>query len=127
MILKAGISPAKKLYAHLSEEGMDGGREVVEPENFPLLTPMLVMGFESFKKQGRLLRSDEAQVQELLVHFAASAGHKAVFISHRWWRTDVGHPDYTEGEKANLKFHTVVHGVELLIDKRGLDRCVVGC
>ena len=82
---------------------------------------MLVMGFETFKKQGRILRSDEAQVQELLEHFAASAGHIAVFISHRWCQA--GHPDYMEGEKAHLKFRTVIHGVELLIDEHGLDRC----
>jgi hypothetical protein len=58
-------------------------------------------------------------VQELLEHFA-SAGHIAIFISHRWWRTDVGHPDYTEGEKAHLKFRTVVRlveGVQLVLDK----------
>ena len=65
------------------------------------------------------LDSQPPQVQELLEHFA-SAGHIAIFISHRWWRTDVGHPDYTEGEKAHLKFRTVVRlveGVQLVLDK----------
>ena len=109
-----------------SGRAMADGKLCAPENNFPLLTPMLVMRFETFKKQGRLVRSDEAQVQELLEHFA-SAGHIAIFISHRWWRTDVGHPDYTEGEKAHLKFRTVVHGVELLIDKCGLDRCGICC
>jgi hypothetical protein len=98
---------------------MADGKLCAPENNFPLLTPMLVMRFETFKKQGRLVRSDEAQVQELLEHFA-SAGHIAIFISHRWWRTDVGHPDYTEGEKAHLKFRTVVRlveGVQLVLDK----------
>ena len=94
--------------------------------NFPLLTPMLVMGFETFKAQGRIPRSDEAQAKEILEHFSASAGHVAVFISHRWFQAEAGHPDHTEGEKAHMKFRTVVRGVDLLIDERGLDRCSVG-
>ncbi len=32
---------------------------------------------------------------------------------------DMGCPDYTKGEKANLKWHVVVQGVEALIEEQG--------
>ena len=87
-------------------------------EDFPLLTPMLVMRFDKFKAQGHIPRSDEAETKELLEKFDAAAS--TVFISHQWWQSH--HPDYTEGVNAHLKFRTVIHGVEQLIAKFGLDQ-----
>ena len=90
-------------------------------EDFPLLTPMLVMRFDKFKAQGHIPRSNEAEAKELLEKFDAAASDQiTVFISHQWWQSH--HPDYTEGVNAHLKFRTVIHGVEQLIAKFGLDQ-----
>jgi len=108
--------------------------------DFPILTPMLVIGFKQLKARGFIPRSDEARRDRLVEEFDASkAGQVAIFVSHRWWQThtnsqgiptghtspqglDEGRPDYTEGENKDLKFRTVVAGVEALIKKQGLDR-----
>jgi len=50
-------------------------------EDFPLLTPMLVMRFDKFKAQGHIPRSDEAETKELLENFDAAASDQiTVFI-----------------------------------------------
>ena len=61
-----------------------------------MLTPMHVMGFETFKKQGRIPISGEAQAQELLEHFHVSR-HFAVFISHMWCQAEAGHANLHGG------------------------------
>ena len=99
--------------------------KAVEPSalDFPSLTPMLAMRFDTFRAQGHIPRSDEAHAKGLLDEFVAGGEQIAVFVSHQWWQKS--RPDYTEGAKANLKFRTVVHGVEELIAKFDLDsaRC----
>ena len=109
------------------ESGQDLQRPGRRRPHFPLLAPMFVMGFETFQKQGRILRSDEAEAKGLLEEFDARR-HIAIFISHRWWEQssagageDDGHPDYTTGEKENLKFRTICVGVEELIEECDLD------
>ena len=90
-------------------------------------TPMLVITFTAFKAHGSIPRSDEAKRLGLRIAFDKHSGHIAVFISHRWWQAhsvqgfDAGCPDYTEGEKANLKWRVIVLGVEALIKRRSLD------
>ena len=57
---------------------------------------------------------------------ASSAERTAIFISHKWWqgrtKTKESRPDYSEGHSKDLKFRTVVAGVEALIDQEGLER-----
>ena len=88
--------------------------------DFSMVTPMLVMRFDVFQGQGHIPRSDEAQAKGLLEEFAEDRDQIAVFISHQWWR-DL-HPDYADGPKANLKFRTIVQGVEQLSEECDIDR-----
>jgi hypothetical protein len=50
---------------------------------FAELTQMLVIPFVAFKAHGSIPRSDEAKRLGLRIPFDKSAGHIAVFISHR--------------------------------------------
>ena len=96
---------------------------MAEKVDFPLLTPMLVMRFETFAQQGHIPRSDEAQAKGMLEQFTASSQQVAVFVSHRWWQDC--EPDYAEGARAQLKFRTIIEGVEQLIQEAGLERAAV--
>ena len=132
-------SESNRPHTEQSSRRMNENMGDVFPD-FPILTPMLVIGFKQLKARGFIPRSDEARRDRLVEEFDASkAGQVAIFVSHRWWQThtnsqgiptghtspqglDEGRPDYTEGENKDLKFRTVVAGVEALIKKQGLDR-----
>ena len=57
---------------------------------FEETTPMLVMPFEQFKAQGRIMKStkawrDEALAAGSLVKYEEGSGKIVIFISHTWW------------------------------------------
>ena len=99
---------------------------------------MLLMPFETFKRQGRIFKSvkawrDEALSKGWLVDHAREAGKAVVFVSHTWWdRTyldpsrdpndpyDRGAPDYQRGGQKDLKWRVVCMGVESLASAKGL-------
>ena len=101
--------------------------------DFELLTPMLVMPFKQFKRQGRIAKSTvdwrkEAFAHNWLVQYTADV--VCVFVSHRWWHDppgrpqgeyDWGGPDYVEGDKANLKSRLICQAVDTLVQRDGLD------
>ena len=62
------------------EEGMQSHAPLPQ---FAELTQMLVIPFVAFKAHGSIPRSDEAKRLGLRIPFDKSAGHIAVFISHR--------------------------------------------
>eukprot|EP00964_Phaeocystis_antarctica_P124682 scaffold88321_cov52-Phaeocystis_antarctica.AAC.1 len=67
-------------------------------QQFELLTPMLVMPFSVFKKQGRIMKStkvwrDGALAAGSLVEHKEGSGKVVIFISHTWW--DRGFTDET--------------------------------
>ena len=72
------------------------------------------MPFDIFQEQGHIPRSDEAQARGLLEEFAEDLDQIVVFVSHQWSQ-DL-HPDYTDGPTANLKFRTIIKGVEQLAE-----------
>tara|TARA_B110001452_G_scaffold264878_1_gene268616 strand:- start:10 stop:1203 length:1194 start_codon:yes stop_codon:yes gene_type:complete len=128
-----------------------GSSKRVEPRadplaavDFELSTPMLVMPFRVFKKQGRIVKStktwrDEALSKSWLVAHVKTAGDVpapgkvVIFISHTWWDRDfkdetcdpslphdVGAPDHQSGERKDLKWRIICAGVETLIKEKRL-------
>ena len=70
---------------------IDHANDPVATLDFELSTAMLVMPFEHFKKQGRIVKStktwrDEALSNGWLVAFEEGTGKVAIFISHTYAR-----------------------------------------
>ena len=96
---------------------------------FPCLYPMKVIRWTSFKELGALPRSDDAETRGLLEDFEGFDSTKdgrlsCVFVSHSWWERETpktAKPDYTSGDKANLKFRVICAGVQQMIEREALE------
>ena len=82
--------------------------------DFEYSTPLLMMPFKQFKKQGRIYKStkiwrDKALGEGLLVEYVKASGKIVIFISHTWWdrefKDETNHPDdpYDKGQLLPLR------------------------
>ena len=104
-------------------------------QQFQQTTPMLVMPFDVFKAQGRIMKStkvwrDQALAAGSLVVHEEGSGKVVIFISHTWWDRafkdatndpnnpyDKGAPDWQQGKNKDLKWRVICAGVQRLIEK----------
>ena len=105
---EAGTTVATAADAAAQAAGSEGSDPLAVLDTFEHSTPMLVMPFEHFKKQKRIVKStkiwrDEALSNGWLVAHVKGAGDVpapgkvVIFISHTWWdrefKDETNHPD----------------------------------
>jgi len=142
--VEAGARKLQELMAVATAGPASASRAAPE---FEYLTPMLVMPFAQFKRQGRIMKSvakwrDEALREGWLVEYDKDSRKIVIFVSHTWWdrdfkdetndpndRYDKGAPDYqadySPQKPQNLKWRVICAGVERLIAEQGLDEADV--